>query len=211
MSADEMNVKQIAEFFGITERCVRKAVTNNRISPISTETPYRFSSEEVERFQTTRLRKSPTVTSTADLHIDSEFQELIAPLSNSEFKQLSVNCKAEGIRDPITVWNNTIIDGHNRFRIAQEHNLFFNVKEMSFDSRDDAKNWIIDNQLGRRNISKYERCRLALLTKPSVAAAANQRRLAGKADPPQISALRKVNLEKRGIFSLSWLAFLTTL
>lgn len=125
---------------------------------------------------------------TQDLLIDSEFKELIAPLSDSEFKQLSGNCVADGIRDPIIVWNNTIIDGHNRFRIAQEHALSFNVKEMSFQSRDDAKRWIIENQLGRRNISKYERCRLALFLKDSVAAAANQRMLAGKTTPPQKSA-----------------------
>lgn len=188
MEQELMTTRQVAAFCGMTERCVCKAVTNNRISPISTKTPYRFSREEVERFQTTRLRNNHTVTSTPDLHIDSEFQELIAPLSDSEFKQLSDNCRAEGIRDPIIVWNNTIIDGHNRFRIAQEHKLSFKVKEMSFGSRDDVKHWIIANQLGRRNVTTYERCRLALLLKDSVAAAANQRMLAGKADPAQISA-----------------------
>lgn len=120
--------------------------------------------------------------------VDPDFQKLISPLSEVEFKQLTDNCLKDGIRDPIIVWNNTIIDGHNRFRIAQEHKLSFNVKKMSFTSREDAKHWIISNQLGRRNISKYERCRLALLTKPSVAAAANQRMLAGKAVPTQISA-----------------------
>ena len=48
--------------------------------------------------------------------------------------------------------------------------------------------WLISNQLGRRNVSKYERCRLALFLKDSVAAAANQRMLAGKTTPPQKSA-----------------------
>ena len=120
--------------------------------------------------------------------VDPDFQKLISPLSEEEFKQLTDNCLKDGIRDPIVIWNGTIVDGHNRFRIAQEHNLPFLIKEMSFQSREEAKHWIIANQLGRRNVTKYERCRLALFLKDSVAAAANQRMLAGKTTPPQKSA-----------------------
>lgn len=44
------------------------------------------------------------------------------------------NCLKDGIRDPLVIWNGTIVDGHNRFRIAHEHNLPFLIKEMSFQS-----------------------------------------------------------------------------
>lgn len=115
------------------------------------------------------------------------------------------NCLKDGIRDPIVIWNGTIVDGHNRFRIAPEHNLPFLIKEMSFQSREEAMHWIISNQLGRRNVSKCERCRLALLLKDSVVASANQRMLAGKTDPTQISAegttgeTREILAKKAGV------------
>ena len=64
--------------------------------------------------------------------VDPDFQKLISPLSEEEFKQLTDNCLKDGIRDPIVIWNGTIVDGHNRFRIAHEHNLPFLIKEMSF-------------------------------------------------------------------------------
>lgn len=63
---------------------------------------------------------------------------------------------------PIDIWNNTIIDGHNRYQICQEHNIDFQVKELSFDSDDDAKVWIIDNQLDRRNLAPFSYIELRL-------------------------------------------------
>lgn len=102
---------------------------------------------------------------------------------------MTESCSEEGIRDPILLWNGTIVDGHNRYRIAQILGLdSVPVKSMFFSSRNAAKSWIIENQLGRRNVSTYERCRFALLLKDSVAASDNQRMLAGKTDPTQISA-----------------------
>lgn len=46
-----------------------------------------------------------------------------------------------------------LIDGHNRYAICQKHGLPFDIVELSFSSRNEAYNWIIDNQLSRRNIT----------------------------------------------------------
>ena len=72
----------------------------------------------------------------------------------------------DGIQDPIKIWRGVIVDGHNRYSIAQKHALDFATVEMHFDSRDDAIIWIITNQSGRRNLSAYDRARLALKLKP---------------------------------------------
>lgn len=108
----------------------------------------------------------------ADLKIDNEFKDLISPLTDDEFKQLEENILHDGIQDPLKLWNTTLIDGHNRFEIAQAHNLEFKTVEMQFATRDDAKIWIIKNQFGRRNLSAYDRSILALKLKPVSSVAA---------------------------------------
>lgn len=112
--------------------------------------------------------------------IDEEFQKLIPPLTDDEYRQLEENCIKEGIREAILVWDRgddlVIVDGHNRYKIAREHNLKWNHKVMNFESREDAKEWIIKNQFGRRNLTPYDRSLLALKLKPLITekAKANQ-------------------------------------
>ena len=95
-----------------------------------------------------------------ELKINPVFRDLIQPLTAEEFKQLEDNVLADGIRDAIVVWNDTIIDGHNRYQLAQEHGLNFNVYEKQYESEDHAVLWIIDNQMGRRNLSDFVRLEL---------------------------------------------------
>lgn len=88
-----------------------------------------------------------------ELRINPEFRELIHPLSEIEFKQLEKNILGEGIRDPLCVWEGTLIDGHHRYQIAQKHNLAFETKELPLNSADDVELWMINNQLGKRNLT----------------------------------------------------------
>lgn len=111
--------------------------------------------------------------------IDSEFKDLIPPLSSEEYKQLEENILKDGIRDSLVIWDNgtdwILIDGHNRFEIAQKHNLPYNQRRMEFPNRDAVKEWIIRNQLGRRNIPAYVRAELALRLKPIIAEKAKEK------------------------------------
>ena len=91
------------------------------------------------------------------LQIAQEFKELIPPLSKEEFNLLEENILKFGCIDPICTWNNTIIDGHNRYSICTKHNLKFNIQAFNFELREEAKDWICANQLGRRNISDETR------------------------------------------------------
>ena len=95
-----------------------------------------------------------------ELKINPVFRDLIQPLTAEEFKQLEDNVLKDGIRDAIVVWNDTIIDGHNRYQLAQKHGLEFNVYEKQHESEDHAVLWIIDNQMGRRNLSDFVRLEL---------------------------------------------------
>lgn len=89
------------------------------------------------------------------IKIDPEFRDLIPPLSEVELDQLHSSLSASGCISPLIVWRDydILIDGHNRFTYCEENGIDFTVRQMRFTSREVAKNWIILNQLGRRNVS----------------------------------------------------------
>ena len=91
------------------------------------------------------------------LKIDKEFQELIRPLFKNEYLQLEENLLADGCREPISVWNDVLVDGHNRYKICTQHEIPFAVEEMYFGCREEAIAWICANQLGRRNLTEESR------------------------------------------------------
>jgi ParB-like chromosome segregation protein Spo0J len=90
------------------------------------------------------------------LNIDQEYKALIPPLSAEEFAQLESNILRDGCLHPIVTWEETIIDGHNRYAICKKHDLPFKIIAMEFDDRDAAMDWMDTNQLGRRNLSPVD-------------------------------------------------------
>ncbi len=91
------------------------------------------------------------------LKIDEVFKNLIPPLSQDEYKQLEENLMSDGCREPICIWNGTIIDGHNRYEICIRHHIPFNTQQIQLESRNEAICWICANQIGRRNITEEAR------------------------------------------------------
>jgi hypothetical protein len=92
-----------------------------------------------------------------ELKIKEEFKKLIPPLTPDEYKQLETNCIQEGIRDAIITWNGYIIDGHNRYKIAQDWQLSYKTISKNFESEYDVVEWMLVNQLGRRNITPEQK------------------------------------------------------
>ena len=109
------------------------------------------------------------------MKIDVEFQSLIPPLTYEEKKMLEESILSEGCRDAIVVWNDTIIDGHNRYEICTKHGIPFETVNREFESRNEVIEWIIKNQFGRRNLPLHERARLALRLKPVIAEKAKEK------------------------------------
>ena len=93
------------------------------------------------------------------LTIDPEFEAKCPPLTEDELSQLEENILEEGlVLMPLIVWNNTIVDGHNRYRIAQEHpGIEFRIHEKHFNNKYEALSWICKNQLGRRNLTPQQK------------------------------------------------------
>jgi site-specific DNA-methyltransferase (adenine-specific) len=116
--------------------------------------------------------------------MDTRFKHIIPPLSADEYNQLEQNILQDGIREPLVVWGDTLIDGHNRYSIAQKHGITYTTVNKDFTDDKAATKWIILNQFGRRNINNYQRSVLALELEDVIAEKAkNNQRQAGGAVP----------------------------
>lgn len=118
-----------------------------------------------------------------NLTIDDEFKSLLDPQCNEERTIFEDSLLKEGCRDALVIWRGPriIVDGHHRFGFCSEHDIPFGVIEMDFADRDDAKMWIIRNQLARRNLPPHRRGLLALQLKPIIEARARDNLVAGAA------------------------------
>lgn len=109
------------------------------------------------------------------LNIDPEFRDLIPPLAEEERKLLEDSIVAGGCESPLFIWNGIIVDGHNRYEICRKHSIRFAVIEKDFTDRDAALMWIIQTQLGRRNLTTYQKGELALRFEPLIKAQAKEK------------------------------------
>ena len=99
----------------------------------------------------------------SNIVIDEEFQSFIPPLTRDELLELEESIRKEHVRDALVLWQNgddtyTLVDGHNRFGIIKKLNddglnVKFPTKILEFTDRDSVKDWMISNQLGRRNLT----------------------------------------------------------
>jgi 16S rRNA G966 N2-methylase RsmD len=92
----------------------------------------------------------------SEFRIDPAFESLIPPLAPDESALLEQSIKAEGCRDPLVVWNGILLDGHNRKRICDKLGVEYAVKQVELPDYEAAKDWIIRNQLGRRNLTRSQ-------------------------------------------------------
>jgi N6-adenosine-specific RNA methylase IME4 len=145
------------------------------------------------------------------IRINEKFKSLIPPLSSDEFMQLEANCIREGIRDAIITWQGVIIDGHNRYEIATKHGLKYKTEEKVFESENDVKLWMIDNQNGRRNLTDGWKYKLQQSKKEILLEKGELKRKETEGRPPKEkllsivdNSLPKHNTQKEIAKSLNW-------
>lgn len=94
-----------------------------------------------------------------DFTIDPDFSQLCPPLTAEEKMTLEDSLMRQGCRDPLIIWGekNILVDGHNRYEICTKLRIPFHTKTLSFIDRRGARDWIIMNQLGRRNLTEEQR------------------------------------------------------
>jgi len=98
-----------------------------------------------------------------DIVVLEDLKAYIDPLTTDEYEALERSLLAEGCRDALVLWNDILVDGHNRYGICQKHGLpFETVQNTRFQSMEDVHLWMIEQHLGRRSVSDYQRGVLAL-------------------------------------------------
>jgi hypothetical protein len=102
------------------------------------------------------------------IKLDEEFQSIIPPLKLEEYQQLEANILDEGCREALILWGGILVDGHNRYKICQEHDIPFKTCQLDFEDRRSVRMWIRNNQLGRRNLEPAVRIRLVLANEGEV-------------------------------------------
>ncbi|MCG2584535.1 hypothetical protein [Massilia sp. TS11] len=108
-----------------------------------------------------------------NITIREDLRSFIEPLTADEYAALERSLLEEGCRDALVLWNDVLVDGHNRYAICQKHGIAFQtVQNTRFASLDDVRLWMINNHLGRRSVSEFQRGVLALRKKEILAAQA---------------------------------------
>jgi len=94
-----------------------------------------------------------------ELHISKRLKDLLPPLSAEEKKQLKANIESDGrVFETVKFWHdgkrNVVVDGMNRFEMVRNTDIPYQVEQLEFDDYDDVEIWMLDHQLGRRNLLK---------------------------------------------------------
>ena len=92
----------------------------------------------------------------SEIIIDNEFLYLLPELDAQTYEMLEEDILQNGCQHPIVLWNNIIIDGHNRYSICKKHDLEFETVSKEFNSRYDVIIWIISTQISRRNLTPLQ-------------------------------------------------------
>ena len=108
--------------------------------------------------------------STEEIVVLPELKAYIDPLTPDEHEALERSILDEGCRDALVLWGNILVDGHNRYGICQKHGLpFKTIQNERFQNMEDIHLWMIDQHLGRRSVSNYQRGVLALRKREIIA------------------------------------------
>jgi hypothetical protein len=141
-----------------------------------------------------------------DICIDKEFEELLPKLTVDEFENLEQSILRNGVLDPLKLWEEPetgkliLIDGHNRYEIIKKNKLKFDIwngfiiiHESNLSDRESVKEWMLEQQLGRRNLTELERYEIVQRFKDIIANKAKENQsLGGKG----LQKIAKVNTRK---------------
>ena len=94
--------------------------------------------------------------------MNTRFKFATIPLSANELESLTKSIQSEGCREAITLWEDSVIDGHNRLKICQEYGIPFKTEEIEFNNDDEAILWILKHQFKRRQSTPFQRCEMIL-------------------------------------------------
>lgn len=140
-----------------------------------------------------------------ELKINNELKNFIPPLSGEEKDKLEKSLLKFGYKGgPIYIWNDYIVDGHNRYELCQKHKIEYDVEELDLGTDStiiDVMEWMINTQLGRRNLPAAQRLAVVEKFKKKIQEEAKENQSLGGGDQKSESAKNRVSPigEKRSV------------
>lgn len=104
-----------------------------------------------------------------------EVANLFPMMSDEEFNDLVEDIKAHGQHEPITIYQNQIIDGRNRYKACQQLGFETNVKE--WDGQGSITSYVISLNLKRRHLTATQRAAIYPELAPRYEKEAEERRV----------------------------------
>jgi N6-adenosine-specific RNA methylase IME4 len=138
----------------------------------------------------------------APIKLDDSIRGLIPPLHADERAQLEANLLKDGCLDPliVDVKSGVLLDGHNRYDICTQRGITYTVKRIHCADRVATELWVLEHQVGRRNLRDDQRAIIAakICERRSGEARSTRASAAGKAS----AAKRKGNSETTSVSKL---------
>ena len=140
-----------------------------------------------------------------EIKIDPELRDLLPPLSDEEKKKLEDSLLKLGYKGaPIYTWHGYIVDGHNRYELCRKHNIDFLTDDLDLGDNAtiiDVMEWMINTQLGRRNLPPAQRISVVDKFKKKIQEQAKENQSLGGGDKKTENAKNRVspNGEKRSV------------
>lgn len=135
-----------------------------------------------------------------ELKIDPELRDLLPPLTSEEYKQLEKNIIENGFdrNFPIMEWQGFIVDGHNRYDICKKHNIEPIIGTLAYETKEEVMEWMLDIQLGRRNLSPIQKIAITEKYRPIYEKQAKERQATstGGSNPQLTPKLVEAEKEK---------------
>ena len=120
-----------------------------------------------------------------EIIVNEELKAYIDPMTPDEYEALERSILAEGCRDALVLWGDTLVDGHHRYSVCRKHDLpFQTIQHTRFQSMEDVHLWMIEQHLGRRSVSPFQRGVLALRKREILAARKGRAKEAEEETPP---------------------------
>ena len=108
---------------------------------------------EIDEFLNDEIKE----TKKQEIIIDIEIKERLWKLNETEYNNLKESILNDGCRESLILWNNILIDGHNRYEICKAFDVEYKTVQKQFKSKNDVMKWIDTNQLSRRNLLDWQR------------------------------------------------------
>jgi len=91
-----------------------------------------------------------------EIIIDEEFKSFLPMLDVKTHAMLEASLLEHGCLHPLVLWNDILIDGHNRYELCTKHGIPFKTVALEFSSRENVLIWMITTQVSRRNLTSMQ-------------------------------------------------------